>query len=394
MGQQIKYYLCFGDSITENGGWIDLLNQEKQEHFLNAGKSGRQAQNGPKEFPPVLATHPEANHLLLFLGINDLPSRDPRPSPARIEGAVQGLRQCIEHALPKLRPENIILFTPCGLAPDAMSEVNLGKGYHEALPLLEPYAEALKKLALKKGLRFLNLLGSFSDIHFRDGIHLNHQGEQQLAKILANYLNRPSLYWIGDSISLGYHETLREALAEEFHYTRKTGMADANRNLDQAQGANGGDSARVLAHLQELVQTQNLWADTVVVNCGLHDIKANPRTGTRQIAKEDYRKNLESMIRLLHQAGKNLIWVTTTPVDETIHQRHQKNFHRSEDDLAAYQEIARNLMEAHGVPVFDLYAFTTALGPDLFRDHVHFHPEIAHQQGLFLAHKVKEHFAQ
>ncbi|MCH8475385.1 MAG: SGNH/GDSL hydrolase family protein [Opitutales bacterium] len=392
MNLPLKSYLCFGDSITQNGGWIDLLNKTKQGRFLNGGQSGRQAQNGPKEFPPLLAAHPEANHLLLFLGINDLPSRDPRPGPARIAAAVEGLRQCIEHALPVIRPENIILLTPCGLDPDAMSEINLGKGYHEALPLLKPYAEALKKLALEKNLRFLNLLSLFSDIHFRDGIHLNDQGERQLAKILTNYLDRPSLYWVGDSISLGYHKTLKTALAKDFHYFRKTGMAEANRNLDQAQGANGGDSAMVLAHLQELVETNNLWADTIVVNCGLHDIKANPHTGNRQISKENYRKNLESMIHLLNRANKNLIWLTTTPMDETIHQRYQKHFHRKEADLTAYQEIARNLMDAHRIPIFDLYAFTTSLGPDLFRDHVHFHPQIAHQQGLFLSQKVKEHF--
>lgn len=61
----------------------------------------------------------------------------------------------------------------------------------------------------------------------------------------------PSLYLIGDSISIDYHRHLKSLLAEEYVYRRKGGVEKARKNLDKVQGANGGDSACVLAHLRE-----------------------------------------------------------------------------------------------------------------------------------------------
>ena len=42
----------------------------------------------------------------------------------------------------------------------------------------------------------------------------------------------------------------------------------------------------------------------------------------------------------------------------------------------AYNAIADSAMHRHGVPAVDLYAFTRALGLDLYANHVHFHPHI------------------
>lgn len=383
--------LCFGDSITANGGWIDILNREGRAHFINAGKSGRKAQNLAREFPPALDAHPEADHLILFIGINDLPSRDPRPGGERIQAAMQGVRQAVDLALERISPEHIHLVTPCGVVPDGMSAQNVAKGYPDAEPLLADYSEALRTLAAEKGLRVISLLGELAPEHFRDGLHPNADGEARIAELVGAHLYPPpSLYWVGDSISINYHRPLEKKLGNRFRYVRKGGLAEAERDLDRAQGANGGDSGMVLAHLRDLIEHDNLFADTVVVNCGLHDIKMNPRDESLQVDLQTYRENLDAMIRLVEDSGRRFIWVATTPVDERQHQKNNPKFHRMESDLAAYNDAASEIMRAHGIPVLDLYTFTRSLGPDLYRDHVHFHPRISEQQALFLAEELRK----
>ncbi|TVR16172.1 MAG: hypothetical protein EA401_01815 [Planctomycetota bacterium] len=386
-------YLCFGDSITDNGGWIESLNAQGGAQFINVGKSGRKAQNMASEFPPVLSAHPQADHLLLFIGINDLPSRDPRPGSERIQAAMQGVRSAVDLALERMPPANIHLLTPCGVVPDAMSELNVRKGYADALPLLPEYSQALRDLAAERGLQVIDLLGHLDATHFRDGLHPNADGEARIAELVhAHLYPLARLYWVGDSISINYHRPLQAVLADRFRYMRKGGLTQAEADLDQAQGANGGDSQRVLAHLRELIAHDRLSADTVVVNCGLHDIKKDPQEQTLQVDLETYRENLKTMVQLVEGSGRRFIWVTTTPVDEVQHQKNNPSFHRLEADLAAYNSAALEIMKAHDITIIDLYNFTRSLGPDLYRDHVHFHPWVSEQQALFLAERLREVF--
>lgn len=387
--------LCFGDSLTANGGWIDLLQKETRISFINAGRSGRQARFLGREFPPVWETYPEASHLILFLGINDLPSRDPRPERIRVEEALDGLRGAIELALRRIPPKNIFLITPAGVFPEVMSAENQRKGYPDTLLLLPDYVAGMKALAGEQGVEILTLCGKFAAKHFRDGLHLNEDGESRMAELLQKHWQRPSLYWVGDSISIDYHPYLVDLLKEKFHYSRKGGLLEAARNLDHPTGANGGDSVMVLQHLEEMRTSGGLPADYLVINCGLHDIKRKRGPGqTCQVERKDYRANLEAIVCLVREAGKKLIWVTTTPVDEVTHDKHQKHFERREADHQEYQSIAAEVMEKNRIPVLDLYGFTLTLGSDLFRDHVHFHPAISRQQAAFLAGELGRLFGE
>ncbi|HKJ89710.1 MAG TPA: SGNH/GDSL hydrolase family protein [Oceanipulchritudo sp.] len=197
----------------------------------------------------------------------------------------------------------------------------------------------------------------------------------------------PSVFVIGDSISIGYHETLHDLSEGHYAYSRKGGLEEAGRNLDDPRGANGGDSARVLAFLEEELPTGRIAAEVILVNAGLHDIKTDPKSGQRQMPLEAYRKNLEAIERVVREAGRELVWITTTPVDEERHQRHASSFHRYEADHAAYDAAAREIMASRGVPLIDLHAFTVKLWKDEgdpFRDHVHFHPGVSALQGRFV----------
>lgn len=193
------------------------------------------------------------------------------------------------------------------------------------------------------------------------------------------------LYVIGDSISIQYGPYLKQGLHGVMHYARKEGETEARLNLDRPQGANGGDSTMVLDFLQHLQQQGGLAVDLLLVNCGLHDIKIDPITETKQVELATYQANLQAIIQSVRAMGPRLVWIRTTPCDEQVHNHRQVSFYRFAADCAAYNQAADHIMTAAGVPIIDLFTFTNNLGPDLYYDHVHFHETIRAQQGAFIA---------
>lgn len=193
------------------------------------------------------------------------------------------------------------------------------------------------------------------------------------------------LYVIGDSISIQYGPYLQQALQGVMHYARKEGETEALLNLDNPQGANGGDSSMVLAFLQGMAQQGKIDADLLLVNCGLHDIKTNPQTGQRQVSFERYAENLRAIVDLVAPMQPSLVWIRTTPCDERVHNQPHMAFHRFAADCDAYNKVADAIMRSAGIPIIDLHIFTRNLGPDLYCDHVHFHEPVRAQQAAFLA---------
>lgn len=193
------------------------------------------------------------------------------------------------------------------------------------------------------------------------------------------------IYVIGDSISLHYGPYLETFLRGVMDYSRKEGEEEALLNLDNPQGANGGDSALVLAFLKKKLQTDGIDADLLLVNCGLHDIKTDPLTGVRQIPLPAYAENLHAIVQTAAAMKLKLIWIRTTPCDEAIHNHAGMAFYRYSADCATYNQTADQIMQAAGVPSIDLYTFTLNLGPELYCDHVHFHEHIRQKQAAFIA---------
>ena len=193
------------------------------------------------------------------------------------------------------------------------------------------------------------------------------------------------LYIIGDSISIQYGPYLQQALQGVMHYARKEGEPEALLNLDNPQGANGGDSSMVLAFLQGMAQQGSIDADLLLVNCGLHDIKTNPQTGQRQIGIDRYAENLRAIVALVATMPLSMAWIRTTPCDERVHNQPHMAFHRFAADCDAYNTVADNIMHTAGIPIIDFYTFTRNLGADLYCDHVHFHEPVRTQPAAFLA---------
>ncbi len=141
----------------------------------------------------------------------------------------------------------------------------------------------------------------------------------------------------------------------------------------------------VLAFLREKARTDGIAADLLLLNCGLHDIKTDPATGLRQVPLPLYVANLRAIIDTVALMPPRLVWLRTTPCDETVHNYAGMPFHRFAADCDAYNQAADRVMAEAGVPVIDLHTFTLNLGPGLYCDHVHFHEQIRQQQAAFIA---------
>lgn len=194
------------------------------------------------------------------------------------------------------------------------------------------------------------------------------------------------VYVVGDSISIQYGPYLKQYLAGMMDYARKEGEAEALLNLDNPQGANGGDSAMVLSFLRAMAKSGGIDADVLLVNCGLHDIRRNLTNGEAQVSIQEYENNLRSIISVARDMRIPLVWMRTTPCDEKVHNRPGRcPFHRFAADCLAYNAAADRVMNAAGIPCIDLYAFTSNLGADIYCDHVHFHNHVREKQAAFIA---------
>lgn len=200
----------------------------------------------------------------------------------------------------------------------------------------------------------------------------------------------PRLFVIGDSLSVHYGPSLEQALAGVMAYDRKRPLdgKTAEANLDIAEGANGGDSQRVLAYLRFRREKDPIRADILLINCGLHDIKTDPATGARQVPPEQYEANLRQIVEEAAAVNLQLVWLRTAPVIDELHNT-RAAFHRFEADVEAYNRIADAVMRQAGVHVIDFHAFCRTLLPEGLIDHVHYDEAARARQGKFIAEALR-----
>ena len=144
----------------------------------------------------------------------------------------------------------------------------------------------------------------------------------------------PRVLLIGDSISIGYTVPTRKLLA---------GKANVHRIPE-----NGGPTTNGAAKIKKWLG-DGKW-DVIHFNWGLHDLKLD--TGKHQVPIDEYEKNLRDLVQTMKATGAKLIWASTTPVPEG-----KLSPKRSNDDVVAYNAVAKKIMEENGVAINDLYAF-------------------------------------
>ncbi|MBI3876194.1 MAG: SGNH/GDSL hydrolase family protein [Verrucomicrobia bacterium] len=148
----------------------------------------------------------------------------------------------------------------------------------------------------------------------------------------------PRVLLIGDSISIGYTVPVRAALK---------GRANVHRIL-----TNGGPTPNGLKNLKAWLG-DGKW-DVIHFNWGLHDLKYMD-DGRQQVGLEDYEKNLRELIKQLKATGAKLIWCSTTPVPDA-----KLNPPRKNDDVLAFNAVAKKVMEENGIATDDLYTHAAA----------------------------------
>ena len=187
------------------------------------------------------------------------------------------------------------------------------------------------------------------------------------------------LFVLADSISIHYGPFLEEYIKDVFTFDRK-GKNQECKDLNIASQVNGGDSSNILKYLELL---PNLEYDVMLLNCGLHDIKTH--SYGIQISLEQYESNLRKIVALIRSRGKELVWVTSTPVDDKQHNKVCTEFSRYNKDLVEYNSVAEKVMGEFDVPTIDLYNFTNCLDEPLYQDHVHFFEPVRKLHAAFIA---------
>lgn len=185
----------------------------------------------------------------------------------------------------------------------------------------------------------------------------------------------PHVLIIGDSISIGYTKPLRELLKGKAYVSHNPGNASHSENG--------------LAKLDSWLGTTQ-W-DVIHFNHGLHDLKyvdenrKNSDTKENadiQIPIEEYKENMEAIVRRLEKTGATLIFATTTPYPQGVSPL------RIPEDASRYNEVAVNIMKEHGIIVNDLYTVVLPQLSTLQRPkNVHFTP----QGSKALAKEVETH---
>ena len=131
-------------------------------------------------------------------------------------------------------------------------------------------------------------------------------------------------------------------------------------------------------------------------------MKTDPETQERAVPLSEYEANLRAMVQvardnLLHRDDEDeatglIVWLNTTPVDDHKHNVVFKQAWRRYDaDVKLYNEAALRVMASEGVPVIDLYSFTSSsLGTAAGRDHGHMVLDASAAQGAYIARRVME----
>lgn len=147
----------------------------------------------------------------------------------------------------------------------------------------------------------------------------------------------PRVLIIGDSISMGYTQPVRELLK---------GKANVHR-IPQ----NGGPTKLGVERIDVWLGAGK-W-DVIHFNWGIHDLKYMP-DGKRQVEPEAYERNLRALVAKMKATGAKLIWATTTPIPsgELVPPRRF-------GEVAEYNVIASRVMADNGVAIDDLNAAIT-----------------------------------
>ncbi len=149
----------------------------------------------------------------------------------------------------------------------------------------------------------------------------------------------PKVLLLGDSIRKSYEPHVRRLLAERAEVV--------------GPDENGQYSLYTLHGLDRWIRELGR-PDVVHWNNGIHDVGHNPERDPVQFPPDVYRSNLAAILDVLQKWTPRIIWAATTPVHPARPFREDQWSWRNRE-IEEYNQIASNLMQAHGIAVNDLY---------------------------------------
>ena len=216
---------------------------------------------------------------------------------------------------PKGEPTNAKEAAAKKAAQDAAVEVK----YQALVAQLSPEEQAWEKV-LQANLGN----GFYLPLHKRGKI----AGQSSAWDFVKDDPKLPRILLIGDSVSRGYTQPTRKALA---------GKANVHR-----APANCGPTASGLKNL-DVWLGEGKW-DVIHFNFGIHD-RATPAA--------DYVKRLEEIVVRLEKTGAKLIWASTTPIPDNPAQK------QTAASIVEKNVLAAEVMKKHGIPTDDLFGAMT-----------------------------------
>ncbi|MDD4872354.1 MAG: SGNH/GDSL hydrolase family protein [Kiritimatiellae bacterium] len=204
------------------------------------------------------------------------------------------------------------------VAQKAAADKKIDEEYQALVVKLPPEQQAWERVLQE------NLGGFYLPLHKRDKVARRSnawdfvQDDPKLPRVLL----------IGDSVSRGYTQAVRKAMA---------GKANVHR-----APANCGPTSTGLKKI-DVWLGDGKW-DVIHFNFGIHD-RATP------IA--DYTQRLELLIERMKKTGAKIIWASTTPIPDNPATK------QTAASIIERNQVAAEIIKKHGVVIDDLFTFIT-----------------------------------
>ena len=187
---------------------------------------------------------------------------------------------------------------------------------------------------------------------------------------------RPNIFLIGDSIRLGYCETVKKELADtaEVFY-----VSDNCRNTQYV--------------VTSLERWKNMFDDATLIdivqfNCGHWDTARWSGYDVCLTSEAEYARNIKMIIDLIRQKFINakIIFATTTTMNpDNVPCLNP----RDNSIIDRYNEIAVGIAEDNGVYISDLNKITRSWPGEYYRDYCHFTDKASTILGKAVADKLR-----
>ncbi len=222
------------------------------------------------------------------------------------------------HAQQKAPPKGEPTNAKEAAAQKAAADKLIDERYAALVSKLPPEQQAWERVLQE------NLGGFYLPLHKRDKI----AGRSNAWDFVQDDPKLPRVLLIGDSVSRGYTQAVRKALAGKVNVHRAP--------------ANCGRTALGIEKM-DVWLGDGKWK-VIHFNFGIHD-RATP------IA--DYTQRLEQLIERMKKTGAKLIWAATTPIpDDPAHKQ-------TAASIVERNAAAAELMKKQGVAINDLFSFIT-----------------------------------